>query len=703
MEGTHPHYDYLKERSGLFPQNNDYSVIVNDVKRDDHSAKEVGNSANTENVVGKDISVSLTLGNGNKSSKEHLLDNNSSPSKRSRVYSADDYLTEHFHGKQVCLNECDDFFKTSKRVKLSASTSFESKKEKPDSQLRQEVSEHLTERILLVSEQGDLHVEYNNKETLGGGSSEDIPNRCTALKLCRPSTHIEVPHDESNIPFNDALTVQHTFGAENSQQLLVESIPHVALEDGIQNEISGGKPRSKHEKDLQLKDPNDSQQQIANVRAPDHTGNGCGVKKSGDIVYQGEKVSEMKKLAEQIRCLKCNEGDQLTIFDLNVVQPVVTECCLGMTTTFRTNDAKAEQNQQTINLHQPKQTEPDIAALNLSQEPVACDKTIVGVVNGCGAEVSSDSDVYQNEKKCLEAKKHKFLRSHCTVDQDFSAMNEPNEQNLCMKCNQGGQLLACKTTTCPLMVHENCLGASAQLDAKGNFFCPFCAYSRTISEYDETKKKASLARKELAIFISKGKMSPAAESLFCEFRMPEFFSRKSSECEHIHVKNNKDDQLTRCEDNTEDHVGEHANEAKNLQFGRSQQEAPISCTHSSCREKENVSNGSVKILREEEIGEMRNAKIITGVRVEENEVPTDHVDGHDGDTYTSEKTNIALVNKSNAGYESPQEMTKQQDIDGAMEPVCAHNTGKEEMSENECEKHSISRYSMRYRKHEMQW
>ncbi|KAK8468220.1 hypothetical protein PHAVU_007G255000 [Phaseolus vulgaris] len=701
LEGTHPHTDYLKERSGLFPRNNGYSVIVNDVKRDDHSAKEVGNSTNTENMVGNDISVSLTLENGNKTSKEHLLDNNSSPSTRSRVYSADDYLTEHFDRKQVCLNECDDFCRTSKRVKFSASTSFESKKEKPVSQLKQEVSEHLTERILLVSERGDHHVENNNKETLGGGSSEDIPNKCTVSKLCQPSSHIEVPRDESNTPFNDALMLQPTFGAENSKQLQVESIPHVSLADGILLEISGSKHRSKHEKDLQLKDPNDSQQQIAGVKAPDHTGNGCGVEKSGDIVYQGEKISlEMEKQAEQNLCLKCNESDQLPISDVNVIQSVVTECCLGMTTTLPTNDAKAEKNQQIINLQQPKQTEPDIAALNLSQEPVVCDKTIVGAVIGCEAEQSSDSDGYHNEKKCLEAKKHEFLRSHFTVDQDFSAMNELNKQNLCMKCNQGGQLLACKTTTCPLMVHEDCLGSSVQLDAEGNFFCPFCAYSRTISEYVEAKEKASLARKDLTIFISKGKMSQAADNLLYEFRTQEHcFSRKSSECEHIHVKNNKDDQLTRCEDNREDHVGEHANEANNLQFGRSEQQ------NSSCREKENVSNGSVEILREEKIGEMRNAKNITGVRVEENEVPTDHVDGHDVDTCTGEKTNNALVNKSNAGYETPQEMTKQQAIDGATEPVCAHNTGKEEMSEIECDKHSTSssRYSMRYRKHEMQW
>ncbi|XP_027936868.1 uncharacterized protein LOC114191711 isoform X2 [Vigna unguiculata] len=705
LEGTHPHTDYLKERSGLFPQNNSYSVIVNDVKRGDHSAKEAGNSANTENMLGKDNSVSLTLENGNRSSREHLRDDNPSPSKRSRVYSVDDYLKKHFYAKQVCQKECDDFFRTSKRVKFSASTSFEPKKEKLDSQQRQEVSEHLTERILLVSEQGDHPVENNNEETVGCGSLEDILNRCIVSKLCQPSSHIEVPPDESNIPFNDALMHQHIFDGENSQHLLVKSIPHEALADGIQHEISEGKPTSKHEKDLQLEDPNDSPHQIAGVKALDHSGNGCGVEKSGDIGYQGEKTSlEMKKQTVQNRCLKCNEGDQLPIRDVNIVQPVVTECCLGMTTTMPTNDANAEKNQQTINLHQPKQTEPDIATLNLFQEPVACDETIVGVVNGCGAELSSDSDGYHNEKECLEAKKHEFLHSHCMVDQDFSAMNEPNEKNLCMKCNnQGGQLLICKTTTCPIMVHENCLGASAQFDANGDFFCPFCAYSRTISEYIEAKKEASLARKELAIFISKGKMSQAAESLLYEFRTQEHcFSRKSSEYEHIHVKNNKDEQLTRCGDNREDHVGEHANETNNLQFGRSQQQAPISCTHSSFREKENISNRSVEFLREEKIGQMPNAKNITGVRGEENEVPTDCVDGLVGDTCTSEKTNIALVNKSNSRYESSQETTKQLDIDGATEPVCAHNTGKEEMSENDCEKDSISGYTLRHRKHKMQ-
>jgi uncharacterized Zn finger protein (UPF0148 family) len=54
------------------------------------------------------------------------------------------------------------------------------------------------------------------------------------------------------------------------------------------------------------------------------------------------------------------------------------------------------------------------------------------------------------------------------------------------------------------MMHKNCLGDSAQLDANGNFLCPFCEYSHTISEYLEAKKSASLAKKQLAIFRSKG-------------------------------------------------------------------------------------------------------------------------------------------------------------------------------------------------------
>ncbi|XP_061357939.1 uncharacterized protein LOC133302210 isoform X3 [Gastrolobium bilobum] len=563
LEGTQPHTDYLKERSGLFLQNMG------------HTGHDNGKSTFAENIETNENLVSLVLDNRDKSSKEHLLDNNFLPFKRNRVYSAD-----------------------------------------------------------------------------------------------------------------------------------------------------------KHETDLQLEDPNGSQQTVASDKAQDDTGNSWVEVTADKIVYQGENINVlMKKYEEQNLGMKCKEVGQLLFSDATPVSLVVPESCVGMATTIMpqhtsgaepcqnksmdesndnahhvypipSNGDNADKIQHMINESQPKQNEPNVVPLNFSQsqKPVASDKTVVATFNGCEAELSSDSDRYHNEKIDLAAKKHEFLSSQCTYVQGFSAMTESTEQNLCMKCNERGQLLVCKTTTCPMMVHKNCLGVSAQLDGKGNFVCPFCVYSDTISEYLEAKEKASLARKELAIFISKGIRNQAVHEFHRQEHSP---SRKNSM--FIHVNNIGNDELTGCEDNREYHVGGHANEVSNLQFERSQPQAPISCVPSSCREKENVNNGLIEALREEERSEMQNAKSLTGGRVEENQVLTDHVDGCGGDKYSCKKANIVCDSQSNGGEEVPQELTKQHNMDGTVEPVCAHDTGKKEISEDGCEKHIISRYSMRFRKHETQY
>ncbi|XP_061357938.1 uncharacterized protein LOC133302210 isoform X2 [Gastrolobium bilobum] len=698
---------------------------------DDHSDKDNGKSTFAENIETNENLVSLVLDNRDKSSKEHLLDNNFLPFKRNRVYSADKHFVGHLREKQVCINECDDFLRNTKRIKCYASTSFDSKKEKTVSQLGKEVSENSTERILLISEKGEHQTEKINWGTMGGGSIEDSHNRCTASNLCQSSNQNEVVHDESNIPFDATLMPQHTFGGENSQQKQIESIAtDVACPDEIQHKISGSKPWSKHETDLQLEDPNGSQQTVASDKAQDDTGNSWVEVTADKIVYQGENINVlMKKYEEQNLGMKCKEVGQLLFSDATPVSLVVPESCVGMATTIMpqhtsgaepcqnksmdesndnahhvypipSNGDNADKIQHMINESQPKQNEPNVVPLNFSQsqKPVASDKTVVATFNGCEAELSSDSDRYHNEKIDLAAKKHEFLSSQCTYVQGFSAMTESTEQNLCMKCNERGQLLVCKTTTCPMMVHKNCLGVSAQLDGKGNFVCPFCVYSDTISEYLEAKEKASLARKELAIFISKGIRNQAVHEFHRQEHSP---SRKNSM--FIHVNNIGNDELTGCEDNREYHVGGHANEVSNLQFERSQPQAPISCVPSSCREKENVNNGLIEALREEERSEMQNAKSLTGGRVEENQVLTDHVDGCGGDKYSCKKANIVCDSQSNGGEEVPQELTKQHNMDGTVEPVCAHDTGKKEISEDGCEKHIISRYSMRFRKHETQY
>ncbi|GAU12120.1 hypothetical protein TSUD_00850 [Trifolium subterraneum] len=149
----------------------------------------------------------------------------------------------------------------------------------------------------------------------------------------------------------------------------------------------------------------------------------------------------------------------------------------------------------------PQQKKPNVASSNVSQKPVASDKDVIDIVSE--EELSSDSDMYHNEKIALTAKKDEFLRFRRAFGQDLPAMTESTGQNLCIKCNEVGQLLACKTRTCSLMMHKNCLGDSVQLDANGNFLCPFCEYSHTISEYLKAKKSASVAKEQLAIFKSK--------------------------------------------------------------------------------------------------------------------------------------------------------------------------------------------------------
>lgn len=111
-------------------------------------------------------------------------------------------------------------------------------------------------------------------------------------------------------------------------------------------------------------------------------------------------------------------------------------------------------------------------------------------------EVAIDHDNFHDERNDIATKKKAFLTSQCTSSEDSLA----TQRIFCVKCDKGGQLLTCGSSTCPLVVHESCLGTAAKFD-DGIFYCPFCMYSRAISECLEAKKKVTLARKDLATFI----------------------------------------------------------------------------------------------------------------------------------------------------------------------------------------------------------
>ncbi|KAL1560534.1 golgin subfamily A member 6-like protein 6 [Salvia divinorum] len=76
-----------------------------------------------------------------------------------------------------------------------------------------------------------------------------------------------------------------------------------------------------------------------------------------------------------------------------------------------------------------------------------------------------------------------------------------SENNSCIKCNKGGDVLLCNGNGCPLAVHEGCLGCPGRLDDAGRFFCPYCGYKQAVAELRKAREYALGRKKALLIFM----------------------------------------------------------------------------------------------------------------------------------------------------------------------------------------------------------
>ncbi|XP_022769161.1 uncharacterized protein LOC111312802 [Durio zibethinus] len=145
---------------------------------------------------------------------------------------------------------------------------------------------------------------------------------------------------------------------------------------------------------------------------------------------------------------------------------------------------------QGLPLSSPNPTPADVLLQNIDPDAARAD-----IEHPCVEQICE----YEVERLLL--KKSLFLSSEYTPNQDPVGKAGWTEQNFCVKCNQNGQMLVCSSSGCPLVVHESCLGSAARFVDKGDFYCPFCAYSVSISKYLEAKDRTFLARKELAAFM----------------------------------------------------------------------------------------------------------------------------------------------------------------------------------------------------------
>lgn len=76
-----------------------------------------------------------------------------------------------------------------------------------------------------------------------------------------------------------------------------------------------------------------------------------------------------------------------------------------------------------------------------------------------------------------------------------------SEKNLCIKCNEGGNLLICSENGCPLALHEGCMRCPARFDDAGRFYCPYCLYKQAVAESRKAREYALERKKALLMFM----------------------------------------------------------------------------------------------------------------------------------------------------------------------------------------------------------
>lgn len=313
-----------------------------------------------------------------------------------------------------------------------------------------------------------------------------------------------------------------------------------------------------------------------------------------------------------------------------------------------------------------------------------------------GPDPCNDNDEYHEERVEIASKKTAFLGSQCTYSQDSFAITDLRELSLCMKCNRGGQLLVCSSETCPSVVHDSCLGSVPNFEKDGKFYCPFCAYSRTISKYIDVKKKASLARKDLTAFIGLGIEQPMKNVSTRSSRSQTSQSRQDEElCENGEANSSRnssrDISSPECRANTED----------------KQQEKPA------------VSSAGVRPPSDDKrISSTSATPVILAKEPQENQAGQDTLSPRGGDQQHNETLAITIYRKHVFPWEDPEVSNRDEpctevEVEKAIlpqsvtslhhQPESSSSTEVEESSDEENEKYVARRFCIRFNKPERQW
>ncbi|KAK9921849.1 hypothetical protein M0R45_030345 [Rubus argutus] len=271
---------------------------------------------------------------------------------------------------------------------------------------------------------------------------------------------------------------------------------------------------------------------------------------------------------------------------------------------------------------------------------------------------SNDNDGFHDEKIDAAMKKHAFLRFQCTSTHD-SSVTTVTEKSHSMDCNEGGQLLTCKTSNCPVVVDEKWLFSSAIFYEKGNFYCPFCSYSLALTDYLESKKETSQLERVLNAFVQRelntNLENQPKEPVGRLHGKANNFSMHFEESHYRHLEEGEENQGNQCE--------EHVTEVDDVQLHNfiynKQQEAPSS----SCLEVKSI-HGKVHVPAGEKKGEeklVHECISVAGLDGFQNQVP------EEGERFSSKAIESLLVDQGQPGAVTEQEVRQQPD--DSEEPV----------------------------------
>jgi hypothetical protein len=757
LEGIHPYADSLKERSGLAFTSAGDGIPVNNGNHNALTKRVSGSCFYTQLMGAKGNSGPRILENGNQLLEKDPCNRNLLLSKRERNGSATESMVGDFHENQNILNDCDDLHISAKRQKQCAYSAFQSIEENPVPLHGTEMLEDSSARVMPVTEREgcglikdhigtlkegmvleDVHDEHTASVRCGHNSdgtfhhNESETHTAATMMLQDPSTddtcqNISVNKDKdysehsieprsligSLPPYSATVMVQDTSGDEPCQKISVDDFKddseHCAeprtssgprLNKTLEDDFHHNQSETPDSSTMMLQDPSaDEPCQNISVNKDKDDSEHCVEPRpftgslspycaaamvqdmSGDEPCQNNSVDEVKDDSEH-----CAEPRISSVPLLN-----------------KTLDNESQRNRD----HDFQLKAPYAASLDGSQQKIIANEAEEVMDRCCEAETSSDSDEYHNDRIDVSKKKHEFLRSQCTYGHDSLASAGCTDHSFCMRCNEGGQLLVCNTSNCPVVVHENCLGFPSRFDNNENFYCPFCAYSLAISEYLEAKKKVSLAKKELSKFTHMG-LKHQPKELIDRVHIEKHFLSRQSGNEDPHVRSHDHGHLEEIEGDQADHGGEHVNEVNDLQCRRSmddmqQAEPSESCdnVNSPLREEEAaVTTGTLneltkeKKLEEKVIQECLPLRALKG----HNQEPADHED--DGDNLSCENTDFTPVNQRQVEEGIQEEVLGQRIADPPQEPFCALNIDAEGTSGDEINKSIIHDYSIRFRRQE---